>query len=131
MSTHEDSPFYDIGYTTPDEAEEFHSARLEAQKIDKVTRSQQQRNLGKAAFRRTAVRDYESDRDYIDEMAALPPDFEEEPYEGEPIDNPRAVAHIIARRAKTRHMAEQLGANSAEYRIWLAEYNKNHPLPGI
>lgn len=125
MNAREDSPFYEIGYTTPEQGEEFRAAHLEKQKVSNT--SAKQRKVGRRAVRR--VRDYESDRDYVDMLAALPEDFVDEPDEGEPIENPRLVAHVIARRAKTRQKAEELGADSIEFRIWLEKYNRDHPLP--
>jgi hypothetical protein len=83
---------------------------------------------GYQSVRRPRTRDFESDRDHADEMAALPPNFVEEPDKGEPIENPKFVARLGARRALTASMAEKLGKDSPQYRIWLARYNEEHPL---
>lgn len=126
MSSHEDSPFYDSGYTTPDQGEEFHVARLEKQQIDKVSTE-----IGRRAARKTRpsghVQDFENDGYHADEMAAFPPDFVDEPYDGDPIEEPRLVARIIARRNHEKSVREQFGVDSPEYSR-LQRYNNEHPL---
>lgn len=131
MSSYEDRPFYDTGFTTPERAEELHVERLEKQKIDKIT-DDIARRVQRKPRKHSRVRDFESDRDHVDEMAALPPDFVDEPYDGEPMVDPRSEALVLARRALTKSMAEKLGgADSIRYRIWLERYNREHPLPGF
>lgn len=131
MRSHEDDPFYNLGFTMPEVAEEFRAQRLESQKIDQVT-DEIRRKSSRRPRRVSRVRDFEGDRDHADEMAALPEGFQDEPYDGEPIENPRLVAHMLARRAFTRSMAERLGGeDTPQYRIWLANYNEKHPLPEI
>lgn len=129
MSSREDDSFYSLGYTTPEAGEGFHVAQLEHQKLDKRTDEIQRRKKHKPR-RPSSVLDFENDRDHADEMAAEPRDFVDEPYDGEPFDNPRMVTRILARRALTKSMAERFGGgDSPQYLIWRDNYNKKHPLP--
>lgn len=131
MSSHEDDQFYSLGFTAPEVSEDLHAQRLQRQKIDQVTDTIRRRD-SRRVRRVPRVRDFESDRDHADELAALPEGFVDEPYDGEPIENPRLIAHMLARRALTKSKAEQLGGkDSPQYRIWLARYNQEHPLPDI
>lgn len=68
MTTERENPFYDLGYTTPEDAIEMRAAHShEHPPIQRVT----PRKSGH-------VRDYESDADYRVEMESLPPGFVEE-----------------------------------------------------
>lgn len=58
--TERDDPFLDLGYTSPDDAEELRDARLRKQKIDQVTAQQARAGHTHPTGH---VRDYESDRD--------------------------------------------------------------------
>lgn len=82
-----DKPFYELGYATPEEAEDYHAERFARQKLP----------VPKRKFRSGHIRDYESDRDHD----LLPMNMDEV---REARNQPRSEGAAAAARAALREV---------------------------
>lgn len=127
--TERSEAFLDLGYTSPDDGENLHIARLAAQKIDKVT-DDQARRTARRAPRRPGTRDFENDADYADEMSKIPPDLEYKEEEKDPqlpIDAGHQAAHALGRELAIARIKRETGDDPVLFQARLRVYDEKHP----